>query len=79
MLRINTKQYRRYICSKSQPIKCKLAPTTKNTFLKVENPLAKQIPVALRLEFTRKDGAILNCYYPNTKTLHETVQWFMEA
>ena len=33
----------------------------------------------LHLKLIRKDGATLNCYYPDTKMLHQTMQWFLES
>lgn len=80
-LRINTEQYRRYVHADSQPTADEAsiakAPIASNAFVKVENPLSIQASAMLRLEFIRKDGAILNCYYPNIETLHQTVQWFV--
>ena len=78
-LRISATQYHRYIHSGLQPIASKVAPTTSTAFVKVKNPLAIQSPAMLSLELIRKDGVVLNCYYPNTEMLHQTMQWFLEA
>ena len=78
MLRINTEQYRRYVCPDLHTIARKATLTPSNDFIKVENPLLiNGASTKLRLEFIRKDGATLNCYYSNTELLHETVRWFM--
>lgn len=75
MLRISTEQYYKHIQPRSTPVAEEAA--TACAFVKVSNPLPKQNPIMLRLEFCRKDGTTLNCYYPNTEILHETIRWFV--
>lgn len=76
-LRISATQYHRYIHPGVQPLASQIVPTASTAFVKVKNPLATQ-PSILHLKLIRKDGATLNCYYPDTKTLHQTMQWFLE-
>jgi hypothetical protein len=52
--------------------------TASTAFVKVKNPLTTQSAI-LHLKLIRKDGATLNCYYPDTKMLHQTMQWFLES
>ena len=75
---ISATQYHRYIHPGMQPLASQIAPTASTAFVKVKNPLATQ-PSILHLKLIRKDGATLNCYYPDTKTLHQTMQWFLES
>ena len=77
-LRISATQYHRYIHPGLQPNAPQIAPTVSTAFVKVKNPLATQSAI-LHLKLIRKDGATLNCYYPDTNTLHQTMQWFLES
>ena len=77
-LRISATQYHRYIHPGLQPIAPQIAPTVSTAFVKVKNPLATQSAI-LHLKLIRKDGATLNCYYTDTTTLHQTMQWFLES
>jgi hypothetical protein len=78
MLRISATQYHRYIYPGLQPIIPQIAPIASTAFVKIKNPLATQSAI-LYLKLIRKDGVTLNCYYPDTKTLHQTMQWFLES
>ena len=74
MLRISTEKYYKHIQPRSTPVSEEAAT---RTFVKVSNPLLQQNSIVLRLELCRKDGTTLNCYYPNTEILHETIRWFV--
>ncbi len=82
-LRINTEQYRRYVRMDLKPTTNEVPrikqPSVQKNFVKIENNLSTQPSDTLRLEFIRKDGTQLNCYYPNLEILHQTVQWFVRS
>jgi hypothetical protein len=77
-LRISATQYHRYVHPGLRSIALQIAPTASTAFVKVKNPLTTQSAI-LHLKLIRKDGATLNCYYPDTKMLHQTMQWFLES